>query len=108
MIEFFAYYGVNDSTIIGIYEFDSSISFSVDFDLGSSPPTATILVEGEGGDATLTVDIPGGIAAGFGLGHVRFLTSFEGESSPSGQFLINQVDVKKAAEKNNYIFNLGN
>jgi hypothetical protein len=87
---------VSDNTVIGTYAFDSSISFSIDFDLSSSPPTATILVEGEAGDATLTVDIPGENIPGFGLGHVKFFTSFEGETSPSGQFLINQVVVNKA------------
>ncbi|MDJ0719734.1 MAG: hypothetical protein QNJ54_36850 [Prochloraceae cyanobacterium] len=81
---------VNDSTVEGTYEFDTSIAFLVGFNLDASTPTATLLVRGGAEDASATVEIPAA-AAGFGLGRVRILTPFEGVSSPPGQFFINEV-----------------
>jgi hypothetical protein len=81
---------VNDSSVEGTYKFDTPVAFLVGFNLGASPPTATLLVRGGGEDASATVEIPAAVA-GFGLGRVRLVTPFEGVSSPPGRFLINDV-----------------
>jgi hypothetical protein len=81
---------VNDSTVEGTYVFDHSVGFLVSFDLGASPPTATLLIRGGGEDASATVEIPAPVA-GFGLGRVRLVAPFEGINSPPGRFLINEV-----------------
>lgn len=88
---------VNDSTVEGTYEFDTSVAFLVGFDLDASPPTATLLVRGGAEDASATVEIPAA-AAGFGLGRVRILTPFEGVGSPPGRFFINEVVATRSSE----------
>jgi hypothetical protein len=81
---------VNDSTVVGTYAFDTSVAFLVSFDLGASPPTATLLIRGGAEDASTTVEIPAALA-GFGVGRVKLVAPFEGVSSPPGRFLINEV-----------------
>ena len=81
---------VNDSTVEGTYELDTSVAFLVGFDLGASPPTATLLVRGGAEDASATVEIPAA-AAGLGLSRVRVEAPFETVESPPGRFFINEV-----------------
>lgn len=87
---------VNDSTVAGTYSFDTSIAFLVSFNLGASPPTATLVVRGGAEDASTTVEIPTA-AAGFGFGRVRLETPFEGVNSPPGRFFINEVVATKSS-----------
>lgn len=88
---------VNDSDVLGTYEFDTTVVFLVSFDLESTPPTATLLVRGGGDDASTTVEIPAAVA-GFGLGKVRLEAPFEGVDSPAGRFLVNDVTARRGAE----------
>jgi hypothetical protein len=84
---------INDSTVEGTYEFDTSIAFLVGFDLDTSPPTATLLVKGGAEDANATIEIPTA-SAGFGLGRVRILTPpfpFEDNDNLQGRFFIDDV-----------------
>lgn len=81
---------VNDSTLVGTYEFDTLIAFVIGFELEGAQPVANILIRGGGEDASLTVPVPGSIA-GFGLGRVRVFAPFEGVNAPPGAFLVNDV-----------------
>jgi hypothetical protein len=81
---------VNDNTVEGTYVFNNTIGFLVSFNLGASPPTATLLIRGGAQDASTTVEIPAAVAA-FGLGRVRLVAPFEGINSPPGQFLIDEL-----------------
>lgn len=85
---------VNDSTIVGTYQFDTIISFSVRFNLGGASPSATLNITDGVHDASAAVAIPAS-PAGFGLGQVRIVTAFEGVNSAAGQFLVNEVVATK-------------
>ncbi len=88
---------VNDDTIEGTFEFNTTIVFLIVFDLDAPQPTATILVLGGGENANTTVEVPGPVA-GFGLGRVRVHTPFEGVNSSPGRFFINEVVARKSSE----------
>ena len=88
---------VNDSTVAGTYNLDTSVVFWIQFNLGASPPTATILVTGGAQDASAEVEIPGALAS-FGLGRIRMETPFEGIGSAPGRFFINDVDATRFSD----------
>lgn len=85
---------VNDSTVVGTYEFDTLVGFIIGFELEGAQPVANILVRGGGEDASLTVPVPANVA-GFGLGRVRVFAPFEGVNAPPGAFLVNDVVVTR-------------
>jgi hypothetical protein len=68
---------LNDSDIVGTYQFDHLVGFFITFDLKASPPTATVLVRGGGQDASKTVQVPPALA-GFGFGKIEVDAPFEG------------------------------
>ena len=89
---------VNDDTIEGTYQFDTTVGFLVGFNLDASPPMATLLVRGGGDDANTDVEVLA-VAAGFGLGRVRVETPFEGVNSPPGRFFVNEVLATRRSEQ---------
>ena len=78
---------LNDSEVLGTYEFDTLVAFLVRFDLADTPPTATLVVRGGGDDANATVEIPSPVAS-FGLGKIRLETPL---AENPGLFLVDDV-----------------
>lgn len=82
---------VNDEpTAEGTYNFRTSITFLIGFDLDASPPVATIVVRGGAEDASTDVEIPASAAAA-GLGQVRVVTSNFTDDPKLGLFFINDI-----------------
>jgi hypothetical protein len=86
---------LNDSEVVGTYQFDHLVGFFITFDLKASPPTATVLIRGGAQDASKTVPVPPSLA-GFGFGKIQVDAPFEGVNAPPGKILINDVIATRA------------
>ena len=87
---------LNDSDVVGTYNFNHLVGFFITFDLKASPPTATVLIRGGAQDASKTVPVPASLA-GFGFGKIEVDAPFEGVSAKPGKLLINDVIATRAS-----------
>jgi hypothetical protein len=86
---------LNDSNVVGTFQFDHPVGFFITFDLKASPPTATVLIRGGGQDASTTVPVPASLA-GFGFGKIEVDAPFEGIKAKCGYFFINEFVATRA------------
>ena len=87
---------LNDSDVVGTYNFDHLVGFFITFDLKASPPTATVLIRGGGQDASKTVPVPTSLA-GFGFGKIEVDAPFEGINAKPAKLFINDVIATRAS-----------